>query len=250
MHRTVPALLLPLLGGCSPEVDLGRLSGVLWSTSHEGGTIATWNEDGDGHVYLDGNGASADIVSDPVHTGQYAAALTIDPLDGKNSQAVLTRDTSEGPDLYFSAWFFVPLEMVEVNFWTILKVRSAGKPCPVAWGADDWDVFLSKRDGALYAGLYRHDPASVPAQSATPFPIATWVNLELHVRVAVDDTGRIALWQDGTLVGEASELPIVACPPNVTLGATSVASGLSPTPATLYVDDVVLSTARIDSSRD
>ena len=77
----------------------------------------------------------------------------------------------------------------------------------------------------------------------SPIPIGEWFHLELYLKRATDATGEIALYQDGELLIEATDL----ITDDSSFGQWYVgnyADGRTPADSTLYVDDVTIRSDR------
>jgi hypothetical protein len=179
------------------------------------------------------------LVDSPVRSGNSAAAFTIDTASGYQSRCLVQGELPEAA--YYGAWYYVPALSTNYSVWNLLHFRG-GTPS-AQHGL--WDVSLRNgSDGNLEAYVYdflhgtNHFGVDPP-----PVPIGAWFHLEFYLRRAADETGAIALYQDGQLVVEATGL--------VTDDSDwgqwyvgNIANALSPPQSTLYVDDVTLGTSR------
>ena len=77
-----------------------------------------------------------------------------------------------------------------------------------------------------------------------PVPIGQWFQIEAFYRSAPDDTGRVTVWQDGVLVIDVSGGP-TAPTSYVEWSVGSLADGLTPPTASLYIDDVAIARRRL-----
>jgi hypothetical protein len=78
-------------------------------------------------------------------------------------------------------------------------------------------------------------------------PVERWFQVEAFYRAANDNTGRLTYWLDGQQVVDISGAP--TSPTSwVEWDACSVGENLTPSMATLYVDDCAISRSRVGPS--
>jgi hypothetical protein len=185
------------------------------------------------------------ITSEHAHTGAQALKVSISVANGMTSANYMYRQAATPVEAYYSAWFFIPQNYTVKDWWNILHFVGS----QTGDGRNEmslWDVDLrSAADGSL--GLYvyefarskQHDPATPRA-----FPVGAWVELSVLFRKANDTSGRFAVYQDGTLLIDVSD---VRTAPNDWLrwSVGSASSDIVPTPADLYLDDATISLARV-----
>jgi hypothetical protein len=73
--------------------------------------------------------------------------------------------------------------------------------------------------------------------------VGRWFQTEAFFRAANDATGRLQVWFDGTLIYDLTEPTTPSDYVEWSVGA--IAEIITPAPATLYVDDAAISTARL-----
>lgn len=178
-----------------------------------------------------------EIVSSPVHSGRRAAAFRIDTSDPQAQQTRCVRQGVLPNEAYYGAWYFVPERPTNGALWNLLHFqRSDGSAMPGLW-----DVSLINGTGStLEAILFEFQGARTHrAAKPLPVPIAQWVHFELYWKRASDGSGSVALIQDGERSIEATGIR------TDDLGAVqwyvgNLATSLTPSRSTLYVDDVTI----------
>jgi hypothetical protein len=179
------------------------------------------------------------LVDSPVRSGNSAAAFTIDTATGYQTRCLVQGELPEAA--YYGAWYYLPALSTNYSVWNLLHFQG-GDPS-AQHGL--WDVSLRNgTDGNLEAYVYDFlRGTNLFGADPPPVPIGAWFHLEFYLRRAADDTGEIALYQDGELVVEATGL--------VTDDSNwgqwyvgNIANSLSPSQSTLYVDDITLGTSR------
>jgi hypothetical protein len=243
--------LLCGLAGCRPELDAGEwvcgeASGgapaigdpvaVPWSTGFED-RFCDYQLPA-GFCYEDGD-ASYEIVTSTVHSGRRAAAFRVNTEGGaERQQARCVRQGELPTAAYYGAWYFIPAAAeTDGKVWNLFHFQ----------GGDDvtdrlhnmWDVSIMEGpDEDLQLVVYTpRVPRGFVADEPTPIPIGRWFHIEMFLKRAADETGRVALYQDGELLFEAADL--------VTDDASfaqwyvgNYSDGMTPPQSILYVDDV------------
>jgi hypothetical protein len=216
---------------------------ILWSATFETGDFSEWTADGQGFEY--GLTSSHVVTTDQAHSGTQSAKLTINPTNGNVDYMYLFRGGPGAPpaepEAYYGAWFFIPQAYTESFYWNIfhfLQSATADRSSVTSI----WDVNLrSNETGALVPYVYdfvarRQRDETIP----TPVPTGRWFHLEVLLRVASTPTGRFALFQDGVLVLDATDI-VTTSNPWIQWSVGSTSTDITPTPADLYIDDVTLS---------
>lgn len=253
--RSVIAVAM-LVGACEPQVMVGTWtcpgpkSGVaaapqttlenqpidpFWRTSFET-DFCDYTRAG-GYCFNDPD-ASYDVTDAPVHGGRHAAvfAVSSDPSkDGAQARCFLQGILPK--DAYYGAWFYLPTSTSSAGNWNLMHIPGG---MPDSWHGL-WDVSLDMTpDGNL--SLYLFDAlrgaVRTPA-SAPPIPIGSWFHIEVRLLRAKDATGMVALFQDGALLVELTDL----ITDDADFGQWYVGNlveSISPPESVLYVDDVTI----------
>jgi hypothetical protein len=212
---------------------------VPWSTSFEGQPGDSWMP-GDPTCYATG-GASFKVVTSPVHTGQHAAAFTIDTAVASPSQTRCLKQGVLPTSARYGAWYYVPTHATSINNWNLLHFQGAD----VADGTAAhglWDVSLANAlDGTLHTAVYDFLRMRV-LQTSVSIPVGAWFHLEVFLRRAADGTGEFTLSQDGQVALNLTGLTT----DDSRWGQWFVgnyAMAISPASSTVYVDDVTIDPA-------
>lgn len=243
-----------LAGGCGRHVYLGSLgdggaAGILWQATFEPGDLSEWVADGHGGIYTDGRAPDPVATQAQAHRGQYSGLVVFSPASATATFSYLYREQPSPAQAYYGAWFYIPASLQVRSFMSLLHFgyhQAADDPNTTAI----WDFDLQPdANGALVPRLYQTGAASpVVPQPAVPVPPATWVHFELLFKKAADATGQIVAWQDGVQIMDVAN--VVTAPTgwiqwDVGGGALDV---ITPTPVSIYVDDVTISSTRVGSA--
>lgn len=180
--------------------------------------------------------ASYTTVTEPVHSGRYAAAFNIvsdGAVDGHQTRCV--RQGMMPTEAYYGAWYFVPARATNTDLWNLLHFQ--GGDASMQHGL--WDVSLiNGAGGALELVVYDFlNGRARRAATPRPVPLGVWFHLEFYLKRAADNTGAFTLYQDGEPLIAASGLKT----DDTRWGqwyVGNLANGLTPPSSTLYVDDV------------
>jgi hypothetical protein len=213
-----------------------------WSTGFENGFDCDYAEP-DGACYAQGT-AKYNLVTDPVHSGSYAASFTVDSfVDNKSTHTRCLRQGTFPTEAYYSAWYFIPTIPNKVQLWNLFHF-SGGAAIGEKNADRLWDVSLVKKDnGDLRLEFYNFGKSDqpLPDQSNAPsIPIGAWFRIEMYVKRAADATGEFTLYQDGTSILRMTGL-LTDDTKVGTWFVGNLAENLDPVESTVYVDDVMLS---------
>jgi hypothetical protein len=227
--------------GCETPY-LGSVT-VPWSTGFENGLCDYGSVHG--YCYADG-GASYELVSSPVHGGQSAMAFTVDTTDGDSH----TRCVIEGQfpsSGYYSAWYLLPDVPINSGNWNLVHFRGGALPSipsvPPLHNLLDVSVESTEElDPRLYVFNFLGDGIT-RATDPPLIPIGDWFHIEIYWKRAADMTGEVALYQDGELMLELTDVRT-----DDTDWAQwyvgNLATRLVPRVSTVYVDDVEIRETR------
>jgi len=221
----------------SERIDTPTGFAFPWSTSFETGFCGYAPTSG--FCYRRGS-ATYELVTSPVHTGNFAVAYTInsDP-NNQGTQARCVRQGTFPTSAYYSAWFYIPSAQIVSGTWNLMYISGSNTPSGGGWSL--WDVSLVQT-GTGELRLSVTDYVNKPTTSLTSdkaIPINTWFKVNFYLKRAKDATGEIKLYQDEQLVLNSTGIT-----ENSNWGQWYVgnyATDLSPLTTTVYVDDVALS---------
>lgn len=236
--------------GCGRSVNLGAIgdgsASLLWKATFEPGDLSEWTGDGQGGTFRENDDVPASVVATPTHRGSKAGAFAIRPAGSTLSINYAFRNQPTPAAAYYSAWYFVPSTLVVGSYLSLVHFRGLepdGKTIIAIW-----DVNLTPlADGTVAAQLFDYVKGIDTQQPMNVrFPFDRWVQLEVFFSKATDATGRVAIWQDGTLILDHPGVTTVA---NDWLqwqvGAASDDLSTTKLPAQIYVDDAAISLARL-----
>lgn len=221
-------------GVTAPERPVTAPIAVPWQTSFENG-ICDYLE-ADGFCYMDGD-ASYSVVSSPAHSGNSAAAFTVNSSTA-SAHARCAREGTFPADAVYGAWFYVSALANEPALWNLFLFQGHNGVMlePL------WDVSIGTSDAGQSLFLFDHRAREVlSAPDAPGIPIGVWFHVEFRLRRAADQSGMVALYQDGVLV-----LQTMRSTDDTSWGqwyVGNLAEGRSPPDSTVYVDDVSIRAA-------
>jgi hypothetical protein len=177
------------------------------------------------------------IVTSPVRSPPFAAAFQLGDATGLPAAQMRCAREGQLPDqAFYGAWFFLPTLATDLENWNLIHFQGG---VPGETLENTWDVTLEERPGVgLVAHVYEFSTRRVHQQpQPVAVPIGRWFQLELFLKRASDETGAVALYQDGTEVLRLEEI----APDDSPFGqfyVGNLATRLNPPNYTLYVDDV------------
>jgi hypothetical protein len=218
--------------------------GVLWSAGHENGTLNEWWSQDGGGIFNTGTGA-ASVSTAVAHSGRYSARLDITGA-ANDTQAVRLFRWAESSDLreaYYSAWFYFPQHYTTGRWWNIFQFKS--RPDDRDDSAPTWTVNVGNRpSGAMYLYLWGALNGRSYSQDSMDLPEQRWVHIEAYFRRSTRNDGAIRVWQDGVLLWEIFGVR-TAIGDNVHWSLTNYTDNITPSAASIYVDDAAISHYRI-----
>lgn len=253
MRCGLTLVALSPLAGCTPKLNAGE-----WKCSDDGGTspaptdpvaipwstgfeerFCDYTELG-GDCYGD---SQYSLTTEQVHSGRFAAKFSAIGEDGGNHQTRCIRRGVLPDAAYYGAWYYIPVAPTAPKdtpnlLWNLFHFQTPAQPhlWDVTLGTDskgDWDLLVyDPVAGKIFRGP---DPS--------PVPIGSWFHIELFLKRAADATGRLALYQDDTLLFEATNLKSDASS-FTEWYVGNLAAGIMPADSTLYVDDVSIRATR------
>lgn len=225
---------------------------VLWSADTETGDLSQWTDNGGGGVFNTGTG-QVTVTDKIARSGRYAVELSIniDHSDNHtNSQAARLFRWGENPaEAYYSAWFYFNDHYHPGIFWNIFQFKSKTKTGVVEpmWVLNvdhnpDGDMILYLWD-ALAEQTYEEQLPETPL----PIPVREWVHIEVYYKRTTDQTGSIAVWQDGIQIFDINDVQ-TAIANNIQWSVNNYSNDIEPENPTIYIDDAMISTNRVGST--
>jgi hypothetical protein len=226
-------------GGISSPAPL-----VPWSTSFEEG-FSDYTCVSDGFCAATGS-ASRAIVTEPVHSGRYAAAYTVNSKAATNgSQSRCVRAGLLPKEAYYGAWYYVPELTQNTGLWNLFHLQGGKEEDDRLSGL--WDVSLVNNEaGALRLVVYGFvDGKTYGGDEIPAIPIGEWFQIEMYLKRATDTSGEIAIYLNGTRIIQASGIQTDKTDPEWGQWYVgNLADALDAITSTIYVDDVSVRTSR------
>lgn len=239
-----------VLAGCGPGLDVG--SDLLWSTNHETGDLSDWYAAPGGGLLPDMSNSTVEIGLGLAHSGRYSLKF-IDLATSDSEGPAIYRALSAPPDLYYSAWYYLPHLYQTNSQWTIQKFRSPSDTTATVDHGHDLNL-RTLPGGQVVLYVYSHDPNYLQAPLADPpalVPIETWFQIESFYQPRTDTTGRLSVWLNDRLVYDLRNRT-TASSDDVLWTACDIGEDIElagqPVAPELYVDDAAISRVRVSRS--
>jgi hypothetical protein len=241
------------------------LQQILWSAHTLAGNLNEWSEK------VNSGSADTTVVSaasvgipPPPKGGSYVLKQSVsNPYGGTRLQRYPEVDSlgRSGTTFYWSWWDYYPAPISFGLSDTFILWGMASKSTSASAGDPFWglvfhntgnklDLIWSPNDTAPAQGPHAGESGKRIYSSSTPVPVGQWVFFEVMVTPSGDFTGALNIRMNGQTLFDQSLVKTMY--PNV--GQTGVmlwieqcgyGSGLTPTPAIHYVDNVTISLGRM-----
>jgi hypothetical protein len=275
MSVSIVAVFLSGCGGSGSSSSGGGSGGtvtpppqMIWGAFAETGNFSEWNGDGGGDWYRilnDVDTTSPDVIiettTEQAHTGQRSVKLSIrtDPAfypDLPKASLARWNEPRRNTDLYYSVWYFIPQAFNGwpngqgegwLNMFQFHSVSEAG-------GRTHSGVVLfgrsNRNTGVNYFELFLSPDFGNnigPLNSPVNMPIGRWFNIEMRMRCAANRQGLVQVWQDGVEIFNLQNVTTNRSESDADCHWMVNAYGqwFLPSPTTIYVDDLIISTTRI-----
>jgi hypothetical protein len=227
---------------CKGRTDAGSSDGGTsidfpWSTGFENGWCDYSESNGSCYTW---DSASNDIVEAPVRSGRYAAAFTVTGDEPRGTQARCHLDGELPKAALYGAWYYIPAGATNSGNWNLIHWQGGTAP-------DDlptlWDISLVNAGAGLRLNVYSRYGNAPDLSDAPLIPIGTWFHIEMFLKRASDETGAIAVYQNGAPLAQVSNIKT----DDTTYGqwyVGNLATNLDPVQSTVYVDDVSIGPER------
>ena len=226
--------------------------GIFWSTGFESGSLKAYY-DNYGEFIRQSTYASYMIVNYPVLNGRHAAALTID------TEALSTNRAAgaylfyyDNPDTaWYSTWILIPKDTQPLSWWNIWQWKSTST------GNSDqsvpmWILSLAaipNRDDLQMGLVYRPDNIALRhsyTNTAATINKGEWVHISTYYQKSMDSDGVVAVFINGEEVFWLDNVHTVESDNTLYWSINHYAEAILPYPSSIYVDDVIISSERID----
>jgi hypothetical protein len=258
---TTPPTTLPPITPTPPTTTPPTSFTVLWSAGMEAGSLAEWQTNWGGN--MEDSGSYSNVAStDVAHSGGWSLKATINTSNGTSGvRAFRWKEPRENRDAYYSVWMYIPQDYALTHspatgqFWNVFQFKSrtpdGSRNDPV------WAFYAQQDAGGLYlqAG-YGWGGTQLPGagkwyapKTKVYLPIGRWTHLVafLHESSGASSDGELKFWQDDTQLFDLQN--IVTSYENCDYNAWCAdnewsvnlySDGMSPNPATVYMDDAAI----------
>jgi len=94
---------------------------------------------------------------------------------------------------------------------------------------------------------YRPDLSLIFYEDNTlPIPLDEWFLIEGYYKISKDEDGQVIVWQNKTEIFNVSGFPTTLSDFPIYWSVNNYTNKISPNPCTIYVDDILISTSRIE----
>jgi hypothetical protein len=238
---------------------------ILWSAGMELGDLSEWSQKVNTDA-ADSWAVTAVSEGIPPQGGKWVLKQSVTGSVGGTRMArypEIAALAKAGTPFFVSWWDYYPARISfgpadSFSIFYINSTDSAGAQNPV------WGLVFDPNSFALQ--LLWSPNATAPAEgphaaesgkraygSTCPVPIGRWVLFEVMIRPAADFTGALKVWMNGEVLFDLEQVKTRF--PDSKLGGLmwlnhdAYGSGLTPTPATHYIDDVAISLRRLRHGR-
>jgi len=167
-----------------------------WSYGFEDGECGYTPERG-GFCYKGGS-SNLRFVSEPVHSGLYAAEFAI--TAATKVEAAQVRCVREGTlptAAYYGAWYYISAIPDSNASWNLFHFQGDN----ASKGGNTWDVTLVHNSSGDLSLFVYNSWVKLPDQLNNPaLPIGEWFHIVMYLRLATDDTGEVTLYQNDTSI--------------------------------------------------
>lgn len=226
-----------------PAVTVSR---AVWRADHETGDLSQWTKDQGGEAVFNTGTGRVKVTDIVARSGRYSLALTVRDADGKQQAARIFRWYENPKSGYYSAWYYFPQRFEPKLWWNVFQFKTHDRNgvSQPAWSLNVGNLPDGKMTFYLYSSLKRRTYNRPLTSTPLPIPVDRWVHVEAFYRRATDGTGRIAIWQGGTKIYDVAGVR-TALTEYTDWSLTNYTDRITPSTATLYIDDAAISTRRL-----
>jgi hypothetical protein len=246
-------------------ISLGRMTPIiLWSAGMETGDLSEWTDKTNTD---DADSVAVQAVAEgiPPRTTPWVMKQAVTgPVGGTrvSRQPEITQRVQAGGDFWVSWWDYYPHQITfdaadMFSFWQIAGLDANMSYNPVLIllvnGADFTPVLMwSPNDMSPAEGPHAGEGGKRAYTCTTPIPVGRWVRFDIYIKPAADFTGALTMWMDGVKLFDLSQIKTrypgsgaAGQPGWMYMTHNAYGSGLTPTPAVHYVDDLTYSLERM-----
>lgn len=236
---------------------------IVWMANHETGDLSQWKYKTPSNPSQDSGWCERPkngVVSDIAHTGKYSMKMSIHSwFPHSGCRQFRYPEIKTGTDYYYSAWIYFPKKYTVKGWSNIMQFKA--KRYDEKGGSDlFWSLrLLNRKNGAMYFQLHwdqENDYAGptsdgVPKkgqyyeQSLVDVPPNQWIHVEIFLKQSDQFDGRIIVWQDDKEIYNLDKIRTKMPNGYNSWSVNSYGGDINPDSFIVYVDDAVVSTARI-----
>jgi polysaccharide lyase-like protein len=236
---------------------------LVWSASMETGNLGEWSG-----IVNSGSANSVAVTAFsagiPAKTGNWVMRQSVNgSIGGTRMMSYPGMDAlaRAGTTFYVSWWDYYPAKITfgPFDMFSIFQIDSRdsnGVYSPI------WDLDLNGSNFTLQLvwspnnkappGPHAGESGKRYHTSTQAIPVGQWVFFEVMIKPSADFTGAVKIWLNGAVVfdltGVKTRFPDVGVGGYMYTEHNAYGSGLTPTPAVHYVDDVTVSLGRMPSA--
>jgi hypothetical protein len=190
-----------LLAGCVAQAASGR-GAVVWSASHEDGTLNDWYR-ADGGGEFDSGNANAVADTTHAHTGRWAAKLTITAPSESGTRLFRWNESRRDDKATYCAWYYFPEVVRPSTYWNVFQFKSRHP----AGNDPFWVVNVGNRsDGTMYLYLYDWQLRRGYQQSVKNITPRVWTKICAYLDQGSNNDGEIEVSQDGKVLWDLAHV--------------------------------------------
>ncbi len=221
----------------------GSPGSLLWQADMETGDLSQWLAGQGEAVFTTGTGWVT-VTDQVAHCGRYALALGIQGAAGKLQAARIFRWQENPAEAYYSAWLLFPERYQTSLWWNVFQFKSKAESSQPMWvlnvgNRSNGDLVFYLWD-AIRQETHHHQLTG----ERLSVPVGQWVHVEAFYRRAQDNSGRIAIWQDGVKIFDIDGVQ-TAIAENVHWSLDNYTDRITPDDPVIYADDAAISLERL-----
>jgi hypothetical protein len=240
------ALTLMVAAACTSAAQQGERPAlpspgtVVWSADHETGDLSQWTQGQGSAVYNTGTADVRVVRAEPpvaARVGEHVLELSIDTAAESVTGARIFRWRDNPERGYYGAWLFFPRHYEPDEWWNVMQFKS---PDEMGVSHPTWVVNVGvvgeRMRFYLWDALDEVSYGTSAALADLEVPVGEWVHVELFLHRSPLREGRVAMWQDGTLLFDLVDQR-TAISDVVHWSVNNYSTRLEPSQVTLYADD-------------
>jgi hypothetical protein len=230
--------------GCAPRsMSFGDDPDVIWWNDHESGDLSGWTGGVSPGGFIIPGSSTVEVVQGLARSGNHALLVT-DKSPDMRDYPLAARNGPLPPEVYGSAWYYLPLPLRPKTYWWFMLFRSRHPPYDSQSFRDEVRLsFTTRADGTMGSVLLSPDLGTVQPLVDREIPVGRWFHIEMFHRTATDDSGEVMVWQDGELTFRATGRTSETTYSEWMVGA--VVDGLTTSASQIYIDDAALARRRL-----